>query len=296
MARGITGPRDGAWVNMLFVLPFVIGYALLLLYPLGYGLWMSLNDYDLLGGDTVWVGWKNFVDLWADPIFIGTVRNTLLFVLMTVPVFVALGVVLALALNRRTRLAAVLRSIFFGTSVLSVTVTTLIWRMVLLPHTGGVASALSLFGIPGPALLTNASTALPAIAGVTVWWGIGLPMMLVLASLQQIPDDIYEAARLDHAGWWRTLARITLPSIKRTLIVVVVIEIILQFQLFGQAQLMTQGGPNNASRPIVQFVYESGFRDWRLGYAAAAAQVLFAFMLATAGLQFWLGRRRAGEP
>ncbi len=290
-----TGAERSAWSNGLFVLPFLLAYAALLVYPLVKGFAMSLNDYDLLSGDTVWVGWQNFAQLWADPIFLGAVRNSVLFVLMTTPVFIALGVVLALALNARTRASGVLRTVFFGSSVLSVTVVTLVWRMVLLPQNGLLANILHTLRLPPMAVLADRGLALPAVALVTVWWGIGLPMMLFLAALQQVPGEIYEAARLDNAGWWRTLWRITLPSIRRTVVLVAVVEVILQFQLFGQAQLLTGGGPDNASRPIVQFIYESGFRDWRLGYAAAGSQVLFAFMLVAAALQFWLGRSRGAE-
>lgn len=290
-----TGAERSTWTNALFVLPFLVAYGALLVYPLFKGFAMSLNDYDLLGGDIVWVGWQNFTQLWADPIFLGAVRNTLLFVLITTPIMVALGVVLALALNTRTSASGVLRCVFFGSSVLSVTVVTLVWRMVLLPQNGLLANILTSLHLPPMAVLVNRDLALPAIAVVTVWWAIGLPMMLFLAALQQIPGDIYEAARLDNAGWWRTLWSITLPSIRRTVVLVAIVEVILQFQLFGQAQLLTGGGPDNSTRPIVQFIYESGFRDWRLGYAAAGSQVLFAFMLAAAAAQFWFSRRRGME-
>ena len=292
MKQGAAGAARMAWPNALFVLPFVVVYLALLVYPLVKGFAMSLNDYDLLGGDTVYVGWQNFTQLWADPIFLGAVRNTFLFVLMTTPAFLVLGIVLALALNTRARASGVLRSVFFGSSVLSVTVVTLVWRMVLAPQNGLLANILTSLHLPSVAVLADRGLALPAIALVTVWWGIGLPMMLFLAALQQIPGEIYEAARLDNAGWWRILWRITLPSIRRTVVLVAVVEVILQFQLFGQARLMTGGGPDNSSRPLVQFIYEAGFRDWRLGYAAAGSQVLFTFMLVAAGAQLWLGRRR----
>ena len=284
--------HQGHPLNLLFVLPFVLVYAALLIYPLIKGAMMSFNDYDLLSGDTSYVGTDNFTGLLHDAIFLGALRNTVMFVVISTPVFLVLGLALALALNQRTRLAGVLRTVFFGSSVLSVTVVTLVWRLVLMPRNGLLTNILGWFGHGAIPVLTDANWALPAVALVTVWWGIGLPMMLILASLQQIPGDIYEAAALDSSGWWRTLLRITLPSIQRTLVLVAVIEIILQFQLFGQAYLMTQGGPNNASRPIVQFIYESGFRDWRLGYAAAASQVLFVLMLCAATLQFWVTRTR----
>jgi multiple sugar transport system permease protein len=140
--------------------------------------------------------------------------------------------------------------------------------------------------------LTSQSLALPALAIATVWWSIGLPLMLFLAALQQVPQDIYEAAALDNASRWRTFWRITIPSIRRTIVLVVIIEIVQQFQLFGQSLLLTQGGPNNASRSLVMFIYEQGFRNWNQGYAAAASEVLFVLMLATAMVQYFVSRRK----
>ncbi|MCX7317406.1 MAG: sugar ABC transporter permease, partial [Hyphomicrobiales bacterium] len=137
-------------------------------------------------------------------------------------------------------------------------------------------------------IMTDEALALPGIAVVTVWWIIGLPMMLFLSALQQIPDEIYEAAALDNASRWKTLTQITLPAIRRTIILVAILEVVLQFQIFGQVQLITNGGPNNSSRPIVMFIYEAGFRDWALGYAAAASQVLFVLMLVAAVMQMWI--------
>ena len=120
----------------------------------------------------------------------------------------------------------------------------------------------------------------------------GLPMVLFLAALQQIPRDLYEAAALDQASKTRTLFSITLPSIRRTIALVLVVEIILQFQLFGQPQLMTGGGPNNSTRPIVLFIYETGWKQWQLGYAAAAAQVLFAIIAVAALVQYYFSSRK----
>jgi multiple sugar transport system permease protein len=280
--------------NLLFVLPYLLILVLLLLVPLGLGLWLSFQDYDMLGGWNGGVGFENFSNLLGDSIFLGAVRNTVLFVVLTTPAFVGLGLFLALALNDALRRSAVLRAVFFGSSVLSVTIVTLIWRLVYLPDRGLAADLLALIGLHGFDPVTNETWALPAIAVVTVWWIIGLPMTLFLAALQQIPAELYEAAALDHASRFTTLRSITLPSIRRTIAVVAVIEIVLQFQLFGQALLITGGGPNNRSRPIVQFIYEAGFRDLQLGFAAAASQVLFALMLFAALGQIWLSRRGDG--
>jgi multiple sugar transport system permease protein len=280
--------------NTLFVLPYMLIMLCLLAAPLVLGIWLAFQDYDMLGGWNGSVGLENFRNLLTDQIFLGSVRNTIQFVLMTVPAFVLLGLALALALNNQLRRSAVLRAVFFGSSVLSVTIVTLIWRLVYMPDRGLLADLVTPLGAGRIDLVSNEIWALPAIAVVTVWWIIGLPMTLFLAALQQIPAELYEAAALDKAGRWRTLWSITLPSIRRTVVVVAVIEVILQFQLFGQALLITGGGPNNRSRPIVQFIYEAGFRDLQLGFASAASQVLFALMLIATLGQMWVGRQRGG--
>ncbi len=291
-AASAAGVGRPSLLNLLFVLPYVMLMLGLVAVPVGFGLWLSFQDYDMLGGWNGSVGLANYVNLLSDRIFQGAVRNTLLFVAMTVPAFVGLGLFLALALNDGLRRSAVLRSVFFGSSVLSVTVVTLIWRLVYMPERGLLGTVLGAFGLPEVNLVADERLALLSVVIVTLWWIIGLPMTLFLAALQQIPREIYEAAALDNAGRARTLWSITLPSLKRTILLVAVIEAILQFQIFGQVLLITGGGPNNASRPVVQFIYEAGFRDWQLGFAAAASQVLFLLMLLAALGQLWLGRRQ----
>jgi multiple sugar transport system permease protein len=291
-AAALPAPGSNRWSNGLFVAPFLLVYLALLVAPLFLGWWLSLRDVDLLADSSEFVGSANYLELWHDPIFRGAVRNTFLFVVMTTPAFVVVGLLLALALNRPGKLSAALRATFFGASVLSVTVVTLVWRLVTMPDRGMLANICRALRIQQIYPFGTQALALPAVALVTVWWIIGFPMMLFLAGLQQIPRDVYEAAALDNASRWRTLWSITLPSLRRTVALVAVIEIVLQFQLFGQAFLLTRGGPNNSSRPIVQFIYETGFQQWRLGLASAAAQVLFALMLLGVSLQVWIARRR----
>ena len=273
------------------MLPFLALYCWLTIYPLVSGVVMSFQYKDLLSGVTEFVGLWNYEDLFIDPIFIGAIFNTFRFVLITVPPFVILGLLIALALNRPTRGAAFMRALFFGPHVLSVTVVTLIWKTVYLPNVGMIDAAAISLGWGPLSVLFNPTWAMPAVALVTVWWSIGLPMMLFLAALQQVPNDIYEAARLDSAGPLRILFTITIPSISKMIVLVAVIEVVLQFQVFGQVNLLTGGGPNNTTRSMVMFIYQAGFQQWQAGYAAAASQVLFAIMLVAAGLQFWASRR-----
>ncbi|MCM2441673.1 sugar ABC transporter permease [Agrobacterium vitis] len=287
-SMSIHAPR---WSHALFVAPYLTFFTTLLVFPLIWGIWLSFHKADMFSSGR-FVGFDNYLRLFRDAVFIQSIWNTFYFVALTVPTLAVLGLFLALALNRQTRTAAVLRTLFFASSVLSVTIVTLVWRIVFIPQVGLLATIFSWFGATAPAALSDPDLAMIAIAIATVWWCLGLPMMLFLSALQQIPGDIYEAAALDNASRWRTLTAITLPSIKRTFLLVVVIQIVLQFQLFGQALLMTRGGPNNATRPIVLYIYEVTFRRWDLGLGAAASEILFILILLAAMAQYLITRRK----
>jgi multiple sugar transport system permease protein len=286
---GIGRPSQG---HVLFVLPYMTILFAFVAVPLLIGIIMSFQDYDARYGLNDWVGLGNFLNLLHDPVFRRALRNTILFVVMTVPAFVVLGLFLALTLNNRLRRSAVMRTVFFASSVLSVSVVTLIWRMVWLPDRGLASDLLRLVGVPGAQLLNSETFALPAIAVATLWWLIGLPMILFLAALQQVPAMVYEAALLDNTSRLRTLLFITLPSIRRTILLAAAAEVVLQLQMFGQTLLLTAGGPNNASRPIVEYIYDVGFHNQQLGAAAAASQVLFALAVIAALVQMQVSRRR----
>ncbi|MER9296563.1 sugar ABC transporter permease [Mesorhizobium sp. M0621] len=280
------------WRNFIFVAPFLFFFTTLLVFPLLWGMWLSFHKADTFSSGN-FVGLGNYVRLFHDKVFLQSVWNTFYFVLLTVPTLALIGLFLALCLNRRTRTAAVLRTLFFSSSVLSVTIVTLIWRIVFIPNVGLLSTVYGWFGATAPAFISDPSLAMIGIAIATVWWCIGLPMMLFLSALQQIPQDIYEAAALDNANRWQTLRSITLPSIKRTFILVIIIQIVLQFQLFGQAWLMTRGGPNNLTKPIVLYIYDTAFRRWDLGLGAAASEILFILILIAAMAQYLVTRNKA---
>ena len=268
-----------------YVGPFLFFYAFLLIYPLFTGIGISLHRADLFGNRR-WVGLDNYARLLADPVFGRSLWNTVKLALLIVPSLTLITLLLALALNRATRGAAVLRGVFFSSSVLSVTIVTLIWRFILTPDAGLVAVVLQALGREPVPFLSDPNLTIPALAITTVWWSLGLPMMLFLAGLQQIPQDQYEAAALDRAGKWATLTRVTLPALRRTLVLVVMLQTAGQLQIFGQAQLLTAGGPGGASRPVVLFIYEVAFGRWELGYAIAAAEILFMSVLLVTLVQY----------
>jgi len=283
--------RRDALTGYIFLAPFFIIYATFLVYPFFKGLWISLFDWELAGNYRKFIGFLNYEDLWTDPIFWKTVGNTLLFVVMTVPTMTALALILALAVFGTGRIKGVLRSIFFMSSVFSVSVVTVIWSMVLSADNGLIVPLFKLIGMQPINFLGHPTLALPSIALTTLWWGVGLPMALFLAALSQIPAELYEAAELDYASRLTVLRRITLPSIRHTVLLVLVLQIVGQFQIFGQVHLMTQGGPANKTKTIVQYIYETSFRDWQVGYATAMSFGLFILMFGFTMLQLWLGRK-----
>jgi multiple sugar transport system permease protein len=277
--------------GFLFVGPFLLLYTIILIYPLLLGISFSFQKADLFGARE-WIGLDNYARLFGDPIFHQSLLNTFTLTLLIVPPLTVIALLLALALNSATRTAAVFRGIFFSSSVLSVTIVTLIWRFILAPDAGLIAEARTALGYEPIPFLSDPDLAIPALAVTTIWWSLGFPIMILLAGLQQIPGDVYEAAALDRAGRWTTFMRITLPSLRRTLILVLMLQTAAQLQLFGQAQLLTGGGPSGASRTVVLYIFEVAFGRWELGYAASIAEMLFLLILSVTLVQYWAGTRK----
>ncbi|WP_428244249.1 carbohydrate ABC transporter permease [Gynuella sp.] len=289
-----TNSRKEQLSSFSFLVPYLLVFIGMIVVPLFWGIYLSFQKVDLFGPGK-FIGLNNYVRLLNDRIFRQTVWNTLYFVVLTVPALVVVGLLLALVLNQKTKVASMLRGIFFASTILSVTVVTLIWRIIFIPNDGLMATLFTHIGLEPISFLSDPDWSLISIAIATVWWCLGLPMILFIAALQQIPREIYEAAAIDGANRWAVFFRITLPSIGRTIVLVIIIEIVMQFQLFGQALLMTNGGPNNSSRSMVMYIYDLGFRRWDVGMAAAASQLLFLIILIAAMAQFFVSRRKGAD-
>lgn len=289
----MSGPQTRL-AGLAFAGPYLLLYSAILIWPLVMGFGISFHQADLFGARQ-WIGLENYRIALADPVFHQAVGNTLVLALLIVPTLTVLSLALALALNRATRSAAIFRGIFFASSVLSVTIVTLIWRFILTPDAGLMAVIAKALGFAPLPFLSDPALVLPAIALTTIWWSLGFPVMLFLAGLQQVPGDVYEAAALDGARRWTTFRHITLPAISRTVLLVVMLQTAAQLQLFGQAQLLTGGGPGGASRTMVLNIFEVAFGRWELGYAVALAELLFAMILVVTLLQYWLVTRREAE-
>ena len=221
-----------------------------------------------------------------DAVFWTSFGNTLKFVIFSTPLIVGLGLLLAILLNEATRIASFYRTLYFAPYVFSVAVVTLIWGFLLNPQQGILAAFLSNFGIEPFPWLTDPLLAMPAIVLTTLWWTMGFNMVLFLAGLQDIDPSLYEAATLDGAGVWAKFRHITIPGLQRTLLLVIILQIIASFQIFGQVYIMTRGGPAGTTRVLIQYIYETGFRDFQLGYASAMSLFLFVVMFVVSYIQF----------
>lgn len=227
---------------------------------------------------------------WNDSLFWQSFGNTVGFVLMSTPLITGVGLLLALALNKSGRWVGILRTLFFAPYVLSVAVLTLIWAFMLNPQLGIVGALFEFVGQEPISWLTSTTYAMPAIVIATLWWTVGFNVVLFLAGLQDIDPSLYDAAAIDGAGRLSQFFNVTLPGLSRTTLLVLVLQIIASFQIFGQVFIMTRGGPNGATRVSIQHIYESGFRDFELGYASAMSVFLFLVMVGVSAMQFKLQR------
>ncbi len=230
---------------------------------------------------------------WSDPAFWTSLRHTLEFTAISTPILVGLGLAMALTLHGRHRGTMIYRAAFFVPYILPVSAVTLIWSYLLNPDRGLVARILGYVGVEPIAWLSDPDLAMWGIIATTVWWSVGLNLVLFLAGLQDIDPSLYEAASLDGAGAWNRFVHVTLPGLTQVSVLVAVTQLIASFQIFGQVYIMTRGGPGESTRVLIQHIYESGFRNLELGYAAALSLFLFVVMAVVSAVQFRLMSREA---
>lgn len=277
------------WV-LLFLLPSLIGFLVFIIFPIIYSLGISFTDWDLIN-QMNFVGIENYRKLFLDPNFTNALKNTLLFIVGYLPLVMTIGLLIALVLNSKLRFKTAFRGIYFLPVVTSWVAVSLVWKWLLNPKYGLVNYFLSLIGVVGPNWLHNPSTAMIAIILVSVWKDIGFIMVLYLGGLQNISPALYEAADLDGATKWRSFWHITLPMLRPTTFFVSMISLINSFQVFDQVNIMTEGGPGDATTVLVQNIYNHAFKYSEMGYATAMSWVLFAIIFAVSLVQM-LGERR----
>ena len=286
----------GKWSGVWFCVPFLVVYAAFLIYPMLLGIRLSLFNWSLTGtGTNQFLGLGNYRELFADAAVWESLWHTVLFTLLSTPPLVGIALLMALLTNRTMRFRWLYRLAYFAPYVLPVSVVVLIWTWLYQPGFGLINGTLTALGLPEVEWLTDERWAMIAVVIATVWWTVGFNYLLYLAGLQDIPEELYEAADIDGAGTFAKLRSITLPLLKRTTGLVLVLQILASLKIFDQIYLMTYGGPNFATRPIIQYIYESGFTNYRIGYASAISYVFFALIVLVSIAQFKLFARRQEE-
>jgi multiple sugar transport system permease protein len=241
---------------------------------------LAFTDYDVLAGTIRWVGLANFVEIFTDDVWNTSIWHTVVYTFFTVPVAMAIAVVIAVMLNARLRARAWYRAAYFLPHITATVAIALVWMWMFEPNIGLFNGILDLFGVRGPAWLSNPDWAMPAVIVVSIWKGIGLKLLIYLAALQGIPHEYYEAAEVDGASRLRRFFSITLPLLRPATFFVFVVSMIDAFQVFDQVYVLTpDGGPANATTVMTFEIYRTAFSEFRISTACAQSLVLFAFLL-----------------
>jgi multiple sugar transport system permease protein len=284
----------------IFVAPALTALAVFFVVPVAAALAMSLTDFDLYAladlRNLRFVGLDNYARLLATPLFWQALGNTLFFVVVGVPLSIGASLGAALLLHSKlARWQPFYRTALFAPVVTTLVAVAVVWRYLFHTRYGFLNYALTSLGMQPIDWLGDPAWAMPAIVLLSVWKNFGYNMVILLAGLQAIPDDLYEAARLDGARAWALFRHITLPCLAPMLLVVSILTMAGHFQLFAEPYVMTQGGPAQRTVTVLYLMYEEGFKWWSLGSASAVAFVLFVIMFAITLLQMHVARRQAAS-
>lgn len=277
-------------VGLLFVLPAVLYFGLIYFYPLVQSFIMSFQSISF--GEARFIGLDGYRSVLSDRVFIQSVKNTLAFTGMSVALTVILALLIAILLNEVSRTwRNILTTIFFLPLVSSLVAAALVWEWLYQPVYGLLNFLLESVGLPGQQWLNSPDTVLISLVIMNVWLRVGFAVIILTASLQSLPTSIFEAARLDGANRFRQIRHLTLPLLNPTIVLVVMIELIFAVKVFDQVYATTQGGPLNASRVVMLYLYETAFQWGRFGEASVVAVLIFLFLLVISVAQWYLARR-----
>ena len=279
--------RSDASVATIFLAPFFVLFTIFTIVPVIYGFWMSLHNWHILAKNPVFIGLRNYGVVLADDRFFQALSQTFYFVVLVVPAGNLLSLCLAIGLNQRFRGLTVYRVLFYLPVITSIAVLAVMWRWLYAVDYGLINHALGM----KIRWLDNVDLVMPALALMTIWWGAGGNMLVYLAALKAVPAEILEASSLDGANAPTRFFRMTLPAIRPAILFCVVLSVIASFQVFGQAYILTNGGPADRSLTVALYMYQMGFGQYQLGYASAVAYVLFAVVLVFTLIQFGVLRR-----
>jgi len=277
-----------AW---LFLAPTLVGLAVLSAGPIIAALGISLTKWDLLTAPKFF-GLDNFVALLSDKRFQTALRNTVFFTVTSVPIGLTIGLGLALALNQRIRGISWIRTAYFLPVVTSTVAIALVWSWIYSPDSGPLNGVLGFFGLPAQRWISDPFWAMPSIVAMSVWQGLGVTVIIFLAGLQGIPEEYYDAASVDGAGAWARFRSVTLPLLTPSIFFTGILALIDSFQVFYQVYVLARPGkPTDATVTLVYTIYENGFQNFKMGYAAAAAWLLFLIVAILTFVYFRLQNR-----
>jgi ABC-type sugar transport system permease subunit len=279
-------------VGLAYLAPALFVFVVFVFVPLGRTFYLSLYNTRSTGAITTFNGLDHYIELVTSETFRSGLVATALFAIYTVPLGIAIGLVLAVLLNQRLRGINLFRTMMASTIAISAAVGALIWLLLFNPSLGLLNYVLSLIGIRGPEWLIQPAVAIVAVSITTIWLTLGTNIIVLLAGLQGIPEEIYEAARLDGARGVRMFARITIPMVSPSLFFLLVVDTVAVLQAFTQIHLLTRGGPVDATRTLVYGIYLDAFQNFQFGFASAESVVLFALVLVLTIIQFRFVERR----
>jgi len=266
------------WTPYLFLLPALVLMGITSFLPVIQAFYLSFTNYDFIGTPSL-IGWKNYEMLWRDRLFWQVLGNTLIYLLFAVPCLVVIPLFLAILVNQKLKGIQVFRAIYYFPVIVSVVVAGIAWKWVYAEN-GILNYFISLIAMQPIkiAWLTDPSTSIFAIIAVTIWRGLGYYMVIYLAGLQAIPQDLYEAAAIDGSDGWQRHFDITIPLLTPYILLVSVISSIAAMKIFEEVHVMSRGGPANSTKTVVYYLYEKGFGSLEMGYASAIGVVLFSIV------------------
>lgn len=271
--------------GLLFISPWLIGFILFTLYPFISSIYYSFTSYDAISAP-VFIGLDNYKEFFRDPLIRKALYNTFYYAIFAIPLGTIWGICVALMLNFKVRGLAVYRTLFYIPSIVPVVASSMVWLWLLNPQYGIINGLLYLiFKIPGPGWITDPAMAKPSLILMSLW-GIGQTALIYLASLQDVPQSLYESAELDGASGFQKVIYITLPMISPVILFNVIMGLIGTFQYFTQAYIMTGGGPADSTLFYALYLYNNAFRYFKMGYASAMAWIMFLIILALTILMF----------
>jgi multiple sugar transport system permease protein len=285
-------PRGENRAGWLFATPFLAFYIAFLIGPVIIGIVISLfNTTTVKAGVGDWVGLSNYADVLSNKDFWASMWHSVLFTLLTTPLLVLLPLMFAILASRMARNQWFFRLAFFAPYVVPSAAVCLIFAFMYTPETGLITNAFGWFGLTAPDFFGSTSGAWFAVVLLTLWWTFGFNFILYTAAIQEISEEVYEAATIDGAGPWQQIRLITIPLLRPTMGLVLILQVLSSLKVFDQIYILLAGGPAYSTRPVIQYIFDTGFSSYRGGYAAAATMVYFVVLVVVSAGWFLLRRR-----